>query len=70
MNDDQRGRANDTRRRFVKGAALGAGGMTLSQWTRPIVEKVVLPAHAQTTGPAPGGPRITQAGSGQGLIEV
>jgi len=30
----------------------------------------VLPAHAQTTGPAPGGPRITQAGSGQGLIEV
>lgn len=34
--------------------------MTLSQWSKPVVETVVLPAHAQTT---PGG-SITQRGSG------
>jgi hypothetical protein len=37
----------ETRRRLLKGLAL-----TLpAAWSRPIVESVVLPAHAQTSGP-------------------
>lgn len=52
---------DDKRRKLVKGAALGVGGITLTHWSRPVVESVVLPAHAQTTGPQP---QITAAGSG------
>ena len=48
-----------TRRKLL--AALGAGGVVTSQtslpqaWTRPVVETLMLPAHAQTTAPATGG---------------
>ncbi len=45
--------SDDKRRQLVKGAALGVGGITLTHWSRPVVESVVLPAHAQTTGPQP-----------------
>lgn len=48
------------RRGAVKGVALGLGGLTLTHWSKPVVETIVLPAHAQTS---PGG-TITQAGSG------
>ena len=37
------------RRNVVKGIAVGAGSVTISQWSKPVVETVVLPAHAQTT---------------------
>lgn len=53
------------RRDVVKGVALGLGGMTLSQWSKPVVETIVLPAHAQTS---PGG-MITQPGSGSGTFD-
>ncbi len=38
------------RRDIVKGG-LAVGGMTfmLSEWKKPVVETIVLPAHAQTT---------------------
>ncbi len=38
------------RRNIVKGIAVGAGSVTISQWSKPVVETVVLPAHATTTG--------------------
>jgi hypothetical protein len=67
MNDKKRGKSthpnhakDKTRRGVVKGVALGVGGLTLTHWSKPVVENVVLPAHAQTS---PGG-RINQAGSG------
>lgn len=42
-----------SRRRLLKALGLGGGTATVSQlpsaWSKPIVESVVLPAHAQTT---------------------
>lgn len=35
---------------MVKGVALGLGGVTLSHWSKPVVQAVALPAHAQTSG--------------------
>ncbi len=38
------------RRRLLKALAIGgAAAMPVEKWTRPVVESVVLPAHAQTT---------------------
>jgi hypothetical protein len=51
----------------VKGVALGLGGVTLSQWSKPVVETVILPAHAQTS---PDGPSIQAAASGSGTLEL
>ena len=60
--------ARDQRRRgVVKGVALGLGGVTLSQWSKPVVETVILPAHAQTS---PDGPSIQAAASGSGTLEL
>ena len=39
----------NSRRDIVKGIALGVGGVSVSQWSKPVVETIVLPAHAQTT---------------------
>lgn len=52
------------RRGIVKGVALGVGGLTLTHWSKPVVQNVVLPAHAQTS---PGG-SINQAGSGSQIF--
>jgi len=62
----QPGEARDgTRRGIVKGVALGVGGLTLTHWSKPVVQNVVLPAHAQTS---PGASRIAQAGSGSNTL--
>ena len=37
------------RRNLVKGVALGVGGVSLSHWSKPVVQDVILPAHAQTS---------------------
>lgn len=39
----------DKRRQLLKGVGLGGAALAVTQWTRPVVESVVLPAHAQTT---------------------
>jgi hypothetical protein len=49
------GDARGARRRLVKalvgsGSILASGKMLPEQWTRPVVESVLLPAHAQATG--------------------
>lgn len=51
-NQDEAGTA---RRRLLKAVTAGIGGATIlphlpSSWSRPVVESVVLPAHAQSTG--------------------
>ena len=43
------------RRKLVKTVALGGAATAITkmvpdQWTRPVIESVLLPAHAQTTG--------------------
>ncbi|WP_159322497.1 hypothetical protein [Spiribacter roseus] len=44
------------KRRLLKGAALGAGAAALapSEWTAPVVRKMISPAHAQTVSAAAG----------------
>lgn len=59
---------DDKRRRLVKGAALGVSGITLTHWSRPVVESVVLPAHAQTTGPSSPQAQVTGAGAGSTTV--
>jgi hypothetical protein len=57
---------NPTRRRLFKavigtGAALVAGRTLPKRWTQPVVEAVILPAHAQATG-------IVFGGTGLGAV--
>lgn len=42
---------NNKRRDAIK-KTIAAGGVTMmaSTWSRPVVESIVLPAHAQTSG--------------------
>lgn len=68
-NDDKHPGASDNpRRSTLKTLLVGGGTLTLgalpSQWSKPVVDSVMLPAHAQTTetdspptdtGPAPNG---------------
>ena len=44
------------KRRLIKGAILGAGAAAVapSEWTTPIVRKMISPAHAQTVSAAAG----------------
>lgn len=68
----------ERRRRAVRNILAGAGVVTGSQalsstWTRPVIESVVLPAHAQTTdivlGGAIGGGIGAADGSDAGILE-
>lgn len=48
-------KSNDSRRKLLKSIAAGSGvivaGKSLPEsWSRPIVDSVILPAHAQTSG--------------------
>lgn len=60
--DKQRKKAEDEnkgRRRLVKGITVGGGTIIVSKWTKPIVEGVVLPAHAQMSVNLGGGSTAT-----------
>jgi hypothetical protein len=35
----------------LKGLTIGGSAITLAQWAKPVVETVILPAHAQTSPP-------------------
>jgi len=45
---------NAGRRKALKALAAGGGVAVLSKWSKPVIESVVLPAHAQATGPFTG----------------
>ena len=53
---------DENRRRVLKGVTIGGGSIALTKWSKPIVETVVLPAHAQATGPT----NFTADGFGSG----
>ena len=40
---------SEQRRNVVKGITIVGTGVTLSKWSKPVVESVLLPAHAQTS---------------------
>ncbi|MDZ7842622.1 MAG: twin-arginine translocation signal domain-containing protein [Gammaproteobacteria bacterium] len=44
-----RSSTDTTRRRVLKGVALGGGAVTVSHWSKPVVQSVILPAHAETS---------------------
>lgn len=53
------GRGDASRRRLLKSVAGGGTALGLvalpGQWAKPVVASVILPAHAQTSPPAPSG---------------
>ncbi|HSH41483.1 MAG TPA: hypothetical protein VK973_05085 [Arenicellales bacterium] len=55
---DSRSPANSRRLTLTRlaagGAAVGGAAVLPSRWLRPVVESVLLPAHAQTSGPEDG----------------
>lgn len=69
---------NENRRKLLKSIAAGSGaviaGKSLPEsWSKPVVDSVMLPAHAQTS-PSPCTPCLAAAtycvGGGNGSIEV
>lgn len=58
------GSSNNSRRKLLKSIAAGSGavvaGRTLpDSWSRPVVDSIVLPAHAQTSARIYGGLQVT-----------
>ena len=41
--------SENSRRKALKALTLGTGAVMASQWSKPVVESVILPAHAQTS---------------------
>ena len=60
-------KSNDSRRKLLKSIAAGSGAVVAGKalpesWSKPIVDSVVLPAHAETTDDTdPGGPAVSPA---------
>jgi hypothetical protein len=48
---------NITRRDVIKGVSVAGGAVVVTKWAKPVVDSVILPAHAQATG-------FTAAGAG------
>lgn len=71
---DDKDRQESSRRRLLKALTLSGGAVTVSKlpgaWSKPVVDSVVLPAHAQTTAPADE-PTLTRViGGGGGSSSV
>ena len=47
------------RRKLVKALGAGGTGVLVSQWSKPIVDSVILPLHAQASPPPPPPPVFT-----------
>jgi len=50
QNENQGQRANKQRRKLLMGAAAGSA---LTVWHKPIIESMIIPAHAQTSEDEP-----------------
>ena len=60
MNNDK---SNESRRKLLKTIAAGSGAIVAGKslpgsWSKPVVDSVILPAHAQTS-PAPPAPPVS-----------
>ncbi len=42
--------SDNTRRKALKALTIGTGAVVAGHWSKPVVESVMLPAHAQTSG--------------------
>jgi hypothetical protein len=49
-----------SRRKLLERVALGGAAISVtllpSEWVKPVVETIVVPAHAQVSGPSPSAP--------------
>jgi hypothetical protein len=49
-----------SRRKLLERVALGGAAISVtllpSKWVKPVVETIVVPAHAQVSGPSPSAP--------------
>jgi hypothetical protein len=49
-----------SRRKLLERVALGGAAISVtllpSRWVKPVVETIVVPAHAQVSGPSPSAP--------------
>lgn len=66
MNDNK---SNESRRKLLKSVAAGSGAIVAGKslpesWSRPVVDSVMLPAHAQTSTKASCGPITATANEG------
>ena len=67
-------KSSDSRRKILKSIAAGSGAIVAGKslpesWSRPVVDSVLLPAHAQTSpspSPPPSGCTTTYTGSYEG----
>ena len=67
-------KSSGNRRKLLKkmvigGATIAAGKSLPSEWTKPVVDSVVLPVHAQTSG-VPEVPPVSTVGCVDGTTEV
>ena len=53
----------DTRRKLLRSIAASGSVAAVTAWHRPIVDAVILPTHAQTTGPVPAPVLATLSGT-------
>lgn len=47
--DNNNDQTNINRRRAIKVAGAVGGGAIITQWHKPMVQAVIIPAHAQTS---------------------
>ena len=57
-----------SRRKLLQRVALGGAALSVtllpSEWVKPVVETIVVPAHAQVSGPSPSVPVPSPSSSG------
>ncbi len=60
-------KSNGSRRKLLKSIATGSGAIVAGKslpesWSNPVVDSIVLPAHAQTSGNSGGSENFTNPG--------
>ena len=68
-------KSSESRRKLLKSIAAGSGAIVAGKslpesWKRPVVDSVMLPAHAQTSPPSPPSPTFSCSVVGQASIDV
>ena len=68
-------KSNESRRKLLKSIAAGSGAIVAGKslpesWSRPVVDSVMLPVHAQTSPPPPPPPQLTYSCSVVGQSSI